>query len=134
MIAQGVSLYVIMHYLSAGQGLFTVPQASQCSRLGPPAKNLYFLPLASALYLTFKLIHKHLTIHIKPELPTQALYLTVCLTALFSSGLQMSVLRWQKGKKKLYFPSLLSLLHTSFLSAVGLLFDPGVRKCGCNCE
>lgn len=39
-------------------------------------------------------------------------------------------------RKKTFIFSLnvLNLLCSAFLSAVGLLFDPGVRKCGCNCE
>ncbi len=122
--------------LSAGQGPFPPHRASGlCTfwehQTWPTCQKSVFSSLASALHLTFKLIHKHLTIHLKPDRPAQALYPTFDLTAVISSGLQMRVWWWQKGEKVFY---VFSLIRISFLSAVGLLFDPGVRKCGCNCE
>ncbi len=105
--------------LSAGQGPFPPHRASGlCTfwehQTWPTCQKSVFSSLASALHLTFKLIHKHLTIHLKPDRPAQALYPTFDLTAVISSGLQMRVWWWQKGEK-----SILCLQPYSYLFSLG---------------
>lgn len=79
MIAQGTCVCNRVLRLSAGQGLFPPHCATGLSMfLGTPdlahlPKICIFFHPVNALHLTYRLIHKQLTIHLKPDNPAQAL-------------------------------------------------------------
>ncbi len=115
-----MSVYVIEYCVCLlGRVCFhlTVPLASLYSwehQTRPTCQKSVFSSLASALHLTFNLIHKHLTIHLKPHHPTPAL-----------SGVLFWFANERLVKKSIYFSPLFyvfSPFRTSFLSVGNLLF------------